>query len=137
MTEMKHTSMIRRAMAVGQARIVVAFAMAALLFAAVGVFHAATRVSVVRAGYELGQAEAKYKEQLRENEHLKLERATLRSAPRLEAIARARLGLLPPSPSQLIVIKPQALPSARSAGEKAVPDKTVAAVARPQISRNP
>ena len=137
MTDMKHTSMIRRAMAVGQARIVVAFAMAALLFAAVGVFHAATRVSVVRAGYELGQAEAKYKEQLRENEHLKLERATLRSAPRLEAIARARLGLVPPAPSQLIVIKAQALPAPKPAGEKAVPDKTVAAVARPQISRNP
>jgi cell division protein FtsL len=76
-------------------------ALLAGLFAAVGVFHASARVAVVRAGYEVDQEQTRLKQLQRENEHLKLERATLRSAPRLEAIARARLGLQPPSAGQI------------------------------------
>jgi cell division protein FtsL len=129
MNELKRTSMIRRAMAAGQGRVVAAFALVAALFAAVGVFHAATHVSVVRAGYELGQADARYRELLHENEHLKLERATLRSAPRLEAIARARLGLVPPTAGQIVSIK-GARPAARPAGEKV-------ALAGAELPRNP
>ena len=131
MTDLRRTSMIRRAMAAGQGRVVLAGALVAALFAAVGVFHAATHVSVVRAGYELGQVEAKYREALRENEHLKMERATLRSAPRLEAIARARLGLVPPSASQVVAIKPG------PARGPVAPAQTVAAVARTRPPRNP
>jgi cell division protein FtsL len=131
MTELKRTSMIRRAMAAGQGRTVFAGACLAALFAAVGVFHAATHVSVVRAGYDLGQIESRYREAVRENEHLKMERATLRSAPRLEAIARARLGLVPPTASQIVAIKP-ALARPAPASEK-----TVAVVAHPKALRNP
>lgn len=108
MNELKRTSMIRRAMAVGQGRVVLTGALLAALFAGVGVFHAATHVSVVKGGYELGKIESKYRDTLRENEHLKMERATLRSAPRLEAIARARLGLVPPAAGQIVTLKPQA-----------------------------
>jgi len=132
MTDLKHTSSIRRAMAVGQGRVVLAVAVVAALFAAVGVFHAWTHVSVVRAGYGLGQVETGYRELLRENAHLKMERATLRSAPRLEAIARARLGLVPPVASQIVAVKPAGAAPARPA-----PEKTVAAVARKDLVRNP
>jgi cell division protein FtsL len=105
MNDLKRSTMIRKVMASGQGRVVFLGACVAALFAAVGVFHAATHVSVVRAGYELGQVEAKYRELLRENEHLKMERATLRSAPRLEAIARARLGLVPPNAGQIVAVR--------------------------------
>jgi cell division protein FtsL len=105
-----------------------------VLLAGVGVFHTAARVSVVKAGYELGRAEARYRELLRENEHLKVERATLRSAPRLEAIARARLGMAPPSASQIIVIQPAA---ARASTPVALPASAFAAISRPTQTRNP
>ena len=105
MNELKRTSMIRRAMAAGQGRLVFAAALATALFAAVGVFHAATHVSVVRAGYDLGKVEAQVRALQRENEHLKMERATLRSAPRLEAIARARLGLVSPNAGQIVALR--------------------------------
>ena len=121
MNELKRTSMIRRAMAAGQGRIVFAAALVTALFAGVGVFHAATHVSVVRAGYELGQVEGQVRALQRENEHLKMERATLRSAPRLEAIARARLGLVPPSAGQIVSVHPQKVSAARPAlDERAV-----------------
>ncbi len=107
MNELKRTSMIRRAMAAGQGRVVLAAALVAALFAAVGVFHAASHVAVVRAGYDLDRLQSQVKALKSENEHLKLERATLRSAPRLEAIARARLGLQPPSAGQIVAIKPR------------------------------
>lgn len=126
MNDLKRSSAIRKAMAAGQGRVVVTGACVAALFATVGVFHAATHVAVVRAGYQLGQVEAKYRELVRENEHLKLERATLRSAPRLEAIARARLGLVPPSAGQLVSVKPR---------PDAMPEKTVAAAERPSLRR--
>ncbi len=116
MTELKRTSMIRRAMGAGQARLVVVGALLAGLFAGVGVFHASARVAVVRAGYELDQEQTRLKQLQRENEHLKLERATLRSAPRLEAIARARLGLQPPSAGQIQSVRKVAPAKAEKVG---------------------
>jgi regulator of replication initiation timing len=89
---------------------------------------------VVRAGYELGQIETGYRELLRENEHLKMERATLRSAPRLEAIAHARLGLVPPAANQIVTVKPA---KSASAPAPAPGEPKVAAVARKAAPRNP
>ena len=109
MNELKRTSMIRRAMAAGQGRIVLAAALVTALFAAVGVFHASTHVAVVRAGYDLDKVQKRVDVLKSENEHRKLERATLRSAPRLEAIARARLGLVPPSAGQIVSMKQRKL----------------------------
>ena len=107
MNELKRTSAIRRAMTAGQGRVILASALVAVLFAAVGIFHAASHVSVVRAGYDLDKVQAQVRALQRENEHLKLERATLRSAPRLEAIARARLGLVPPAAGQIVALGPR------------------------------
>jgi cell division protein FtsL len=109
------TSSMRKAMSAGQARTVLFAALLGGIFAAVGVFHTACRVAVVRAGYELGKVEKENRELLREREHLRMERATLRSAPRLEAFARARLGMSPPTAGQLISMHgkaPAAAPAA-------------------------
>ncbi|MGI5861186.1 MAG: cell division protein FtsL [Myxococcales bacterium] len=122
-------SSVRRAVSAGQARVVLNFALVAAMFAAVGVFHASTRVAVVKAGYELGKVEREYRELLREHEHLKMERATLRSAARLEAIAKAKLGLAPPVAGQVITVG-----ATRPAP---APDRTVAAVERPTKTVNP
>ena len=119
---------IRRTLTAGQARLVLLAALLASLFAAVGVFHTASRVAVVRAGYALGQVEREYRELLREREHLRLERATLRSAPRLEAFARARLGMAAPVAGQLVTMRGPMRPT---------PDRTVAQVSRPAETRVP
>ncbi len=104
MNDLKRKSRVRKAMTVGQVRTVLLAALVASLFAAVGVFHTSVRVSVVRSGYELGQVEKDYRKLLRENERLKLERATLRSASRLESIARSRLGMTSPTARQIVAI---------------------------------
>lgn len=96
------TASARRALASGQARMVLFGAAVAALFAGVGLLHTSVRIDVVREGYELGKVERTYRDLLREREHLRMERATLRSAPRLEAFAKARLGMAPPSASQMV-----------------------------------
>ncbi|MFN7130765.1 MAG: cell division protein FtsL [Myxococcales bacterium] len=116
------TSSLRRTMAVGQARVVLLGAVIAAMFAAVGVLHAWTRVGAVREGYRLSQAELKHRELRGEHERLKMERNTLKSATRLESLARTTLGMAPPTSGQLI-----SLSDRRPA---LAPDKTVASVAR-------
>ncbi|HEY3447323.1 MAG TPA: cell division protein FtsL [Myxococcales bacterium] len=133
MNELKRTSMIRRAMAAGQGRIVFAAALVTALFAGVGVFHASTHVAVVRAGYDLGKVTTTCDALQRENEHLKLERATLRSAPRLEAIARARLGLVAPSAGQIVAMKTHKL----STVAREQPTKLASAATPAPLAQNP
>ncbi|HCF61201.1 MAG TPA: cell division protein FtsL [Myxococcales bacterium] len=122
-------SSVRKAVSAGQARLVLNLALVAALFTAVGVFHASSRVAVVKTGYDLGKVEREYRELLREHEHLKMERATLRSAARLEAIAKAKLGLAPPVAGQVV-----SLGSGRPAPAA---DRTVAAVERPAKTLTP
>lgn len=123
MNDLRRNSSIRRVVTAGQSRLVLRFVLVAALFGAVGLFHAATHVSVVKAGYDLNKVEREYREALREHEHLKMERATLRSAARLESIAKSRLGLLPPAAGQVV--------SVGAAGRASTdPGRTVAAVER-------
>lgn len=136
MNELKRTSMIRRAMAAGQGRIVLAAALVTALFAAVGVFHAATHVAVVRAGYDLDKVQSQVKALKSENEHLKLERATLRSAPRLESIARARLGLQPPAAGQIVAVKARKLTALEREPQARLASSSPAPASAP-IARNP
>jgi cell division protein FtsL len=132
-------SRIRKAMAQGQGRLVLAGALVALLFAAVGVFHTAARVEGVRAAYELGKVEAEYRELLRVNKDLKLELASRRSAPRLENIARERLGLSPPSAAQIVsmVGRKTAVASANAEPAGSAQAKAVAQLSRERATRNP
>jgi cell division protein FtsL len=113
MNDTRHArpTIVRRAIAAGQGRILLGLALVAALWATAGFFRAWTRVMVMNDGYRLSQAEARHRELLRDNEHLKMERATLRSAPRLEAVARSRLGMAPPGPSQVIALKPRPAPA--------------------------
>lgn len=122
MNDLKRTagSSLRRAMVAGQLRYVGLAALIAAMFAGVGVLHAWSRVSAVNEGYRLSKAEARHRELLRENESLKMQRATLKSAPRLESLARNKLGMAPPTSGQVIPLSDR--PS------RLAPDKTVAAV---------
>lgn len=114
----RKSSGIRKAMAQGQGRLVAAGSLVALLFAGVGVYHTSNRVEGVKAGYELSKVEAEYRSLLREHEHLKMERAMLRSPQRLETIARARLGLTAPAPTQIVpMTAPPTAPESRAVAQ--------------------
>lgn len=80
-------------------------ALAVALIAIVGVVHVTSRVMVVRMGYELSKLDAQTTELTRENDQLRLELATLKSPTRLEAMARSKLGLVPPSATAVIHVK--------------------------------
>jgi cell division protein FtsL len=72
------------------------------LLAAVGIMHVTGRSLVVAMGYELSRLDAQTAELTRENAGLKLELATLQAPARLEKLAREKLKLRPPQPSQLV-----------------------------------
>jgi cell division protein FtsL len=74
------------------------------LFAAVGIFHVAARVMVVRTGYELSRLEQESRDLLREHDRLKLELATLKSPLRLERLAREQLRMAPPPAASVITL---------------------------------
>jgi len=69
-----------------------------------GLLHVWLRLQVVHMGYVLSTT-AKLQARLeQENRELKVELATLTSLDRLEAMARSRLGLVPPEKGQVIVL---------------------------------
>lgn len=72
------------------------------LFAAVGILHVAGRVLVVDAGYRISQAEAEHRALVRDNDRLKLERATLRAPARLERLAREQLQMAMPTAAAVV-----------------------------------
>jgi cell division protein FtsL len=82
-----------------------AVARAALLagaLAGVGVFHVWSHTRVTSAGYRLGELQ-KAQERLRaEVRALEVEVATLRAPGRLQAFARARLGMAPPAAGAVV-----------------------------------
>ena len=81
-------------------------ALLSALFAAVGVWHVASRVVVVRAGYRLSQLTQENEALSREHDRLKLELATLKSPQRLEKLARERLAMGAPAPGAVIRVSP-------------------------------
>jgi len=117
-------SEVQKSRAAEQTRIVLGAVLCAALLAGAGLGHTACRIAGVQAGYRLGQVEREYRELLREHEHLKMERATQRSAQRLEAVARTRLGRAAPSASQLVVMKGK---GAAAPGDRAQSDRWAAA----------
>lgn len=76
-------------------------ALAVMLLASVGIVHVTSRVLVVAQGYELSRLDTQSTELMRDNDRLKLELATLKGPSKLEAVARTRLGMVTPSPSQV------------------------------------
>ncbi len=78
---------------------------AALLVAAlgaVGIFHVWSHTRVTAAGYRLGELQRAQEALRAERNRLEVEVATLRAPGRLEAFARARLGMAPPAAGAVV-----------------------------------
>jgi cell division protein FtsL len=67
-------------------------------------FHVWHHVHVVRQGYELERLRAMHGTLVQENKALRLEAGQLRSLRRVEEIARTRLGMVTPAPTQVVVV---------------------------------
>jgi cell division protein FtsL len=66
--------------------------------------HVWLRLQMVHLGYVLSTATKLQNRLEQENRELKIELATMTSPDRLEALARRRLGLVPPEKGQIIVL---------------------------------
>lgn len=75
---------------------------ALLLFGAL--FYVWQHIQVVRLGYEIEQLKTERAALVQREKELMLKIARLKSPKRVEEIARQKLGLVAPAPSQIIVI---------------------------------
>jgi len=75
-----------------------------LVLIGVVLIHVWLRLQVVRFGYVLSTTSKLQTRLEQENRELKLELAIMTSPDRLEALARKRLGLVPPEKGQVIVL---------------------------------
>jgi cell division protein FtsL len=87
----------------GQQRLVSICALGFCLFI-LGLVHVWLRLQVVHMGYVLSTTTKLQGRLEQENQELKVELASLTSPDRLEAMARRRLGLMPPEKGQVIVL---------------------------------
>jgi hypothetical protein len=77
------------------------------------VLHLGLRGKTVDLGYKLGK-ERKEQAKLREMKRvLSLEAASYRTPERVEKLSRTLLGMTPPPPERIIVLKDAAVPSSR------------------------
>ena len=84
--------------------------------AAVGVFEVWSHTRVTTAGYRLGELQ-KAQEKLRaEVRTLEVEVATLRAPGRLQAFARARLGMAPPAAGAVVAGRAGMVAAGRAGG---------------------
>jgi cell division protein FtsL len=83
---------------------VLIFAVAALGLVGVTLLHVWLRLQVVHMGYLLSTTSKLQNQLEQENRELKVELATLTSPDRLEAMARKRLGLVPPEKGQVVIL---------------------------------
>lgn len=77
-----------------------------LLLLAGALFHVWSRLHVVDLGYRLAAARAAHAHLVEQNRRLSLELATLEAPARVAEAARRKLGLVPPSPSQIVHLGP-------------------------------
>ena len=85
-------------------RQVLGFTVLAFCLVGVALLHVWLRLQVVQMGYVLSTTNKLQNQQEQENRELKVELATLTSPDRLEAMARKRLGLIPPEKGQVIIL---------------------------------
>jgi cell division protein FtsL len=71
----------------------------------VALFHAWTGLQVWRLGYELSDAQALGQRLEQERQELSVEYSAATTPDRLEREAAARLGLRPPGPGQVVVLR--------------------------------
>ncbi|MFQ5895841.1 MAG: cell division protein FtsL, partial [Nitrospinota bacterium] len=62
---------------------------------------------LLQVGYEFQRLRAGREALARENRLLRVEASTLRQMPRIEAIARKRLGMVFPEPGQVVLVRPR------------------------------
>lgn len=74
----------------------------------VGLFHTWTRVAVLERSRELGEAKRDGERLASELTKLNIEAAALQNVLRVDAQARTRLNMAPPSPDRLILLETQA-----------------------------
>jgi cell division protein FtsL len=79
-------------------------ALLALVLVGVALGHVWLRLQVVQMGYVLSTTSKLQSQLEQEQRELKVELATLMSPDRLEAMARKRLGLVPPEKGQVIFL---------------------------------
>lgn len=85
------------------------------------VLHLGLRGRTVDVGYKLGKAR-KEQARLREVKRvLSLEAASYRTPDRVEMVARTLLGMTPPPPDRVIVLKDAPVPPSRRAGAASAP----------------
>lgn len=92
------------------------FALFAALVLAAALFHVWSRLHVVDLGYRLAAARAAHARLVEENRRLSLDLATLEAPARVAEAARRRLGLLSPSPAQIVHLTPVARTAAARSG---------------------
>lgn len=80
------------------------------------VVHLAMRHEVVRLGLEVDAARREQRRLVEDQRLLSIEAASLRHAPRVEAVARGRLDMDVPTPERIIPAEAQARRSRRTAG---------------------
>jgi cell division protein FtsL len=76
----------------------------------------------VRYGYQMEQLKAEYATLEEQNHQFRLEQAALADPERIDTLARTRLGMVSPSPQQVIQV-----------GE---PEPSAAALESPELARN-
>src|SRR5512144_2631287 len=86
----------------GPLRVVGRAALLVSALATVGIFHVWSHTRVTAAGYRLGELQRTQEALRAERNRLEVEVATLRAPGRLEAFARARLGMAPPAPGAVV-----------------------------------
>ncbi len=91
-----------RPVATSATRVVGRPALMVAALAAVGIVHVWTHTRVTAAGYRLGELQRTQEGLRAERNRLEVEVATLRAPGRLEAYARARLGMAPPAPGAVV-----------------------------------
>lgn len=75
-----------------------------VVFIAELMLYAWSRVQCVDAGYEISRATQHQQELITLQNNLKIELASLKSPDRIAKIAKKKLGLVTPTPKQMVVI---------------------------------
>ncbi|MCL4811694.1 MAG: cell division protein FtsL [Vicinamibacteraceae bacterium] len=86
-------------------RTIVRYTLLGFVLLATLVWSATQPLEVVRVGYELERMRGEKAELERLNRHLRLEQATLAAPQRLQDLAVRELGLVVPTPEDLVVIE--------------------------------
>ena len=71
----------------------------------VSVFHVWSRVEVIDLNLKISDSARRSKEELQENQRLKLEVASLKAPARIESLAKGELGMALPTDQQVVQVR--------------------------------